>query len=142
MIAQIASENAMKSPPGSKGNKSQKVPETPVMRRPPGVNKFVLKAKCLSLQLYADYEVESYMMKGNKRSIYSDLSMYYISCLYMFVLNTYLYVRVGYSSEDIHHLFAAKWKSEVHTGVLLPFDVNMSIALDFDDTKVRRITNC
>jgi hypothetical protein len=55
-----------------------------------------------SLQLYADYECDSYVMKG-------------------------------YSAEDIHHLFAAKWKSEVHAGILLPFDVDLAVLMRFDE---------
>ena len=35
------------------------------MRRPPAGSRFNLKLKCSSLQLYTDYQVQSYMIKGN-----------------------------------------------------------------------------
>jgi hypothetical protein len=63
---------------------------------------FHFKLLMKNLQLYADYNCDSYVQRG-------------------------------YGPEDLHHLFAAKWKSEVHTGVLMPFDVELSLALQLDD---------
>lgn len=54
---------------------------------------------------------------------------------------SYLKMLLGYSSDDIHHLFAAKWKSEVHTGLLLPFDVSISITLGMLPTAAGIVKN-
>lgn len=101
--------------------------------RPEGVGKDdpVLGLSITSLQIYCDYNCETYLING--QSIIVVLSYYtYCTVLYYTVDNCAklcLIILLGDSLSNILKQFLAR-KNEVHTAMLLPFDLEIVLAAE------------